>query len=85
MLSAVVFFFSALPLVSLAWAPGDPIVPQCSFGGGSGPYCQACDLLQLANNIIAFTIYLSAFIATIMFAYAGFLYVTAPSVLKSGV
>lgn len=64
-----------------AWYPGSKcgIVPQCAFGGGTGPYCQACDVVKLVNNLIAFAVYFSAFIATIMFAYAGFLYVTAAS------
>lgn len=58
------------------------IAPSVVFGAGlvpecNGPYCQACDLVQLINNVISFAVYLSVFVATIMFVYAGFLYVTA--------
>ena len=73
------FAILVVPFISLAWAPGQPIVPQCFYGGGSGPFCQACDLVTLLNNLLAFAVYFSAFIATVMFAYAGFLYVTAAS------
>jgi len=81
LITALTFLvFSAIPLVSFAWVPGEPLVPSC-YGnrelGGDGPYCQFYDLLQLVNNLIAFMVYLAAAVATIMFAYAGFLYVTA--------
>lgn len=60
-----------------AWFPGQPLVPQCFETGDGGPYCQACDLVHLVNHLLAFAIYLSASVATLMFVYAGFLYVTA--------
>ena len=62
-----------------AWAPGQPIVPACetTSNGAGAPYCQLHDLLNLANNIITFAVYLAVLIATIMFVYAGVLYVTA--------
>jgi ribosomal protein L33 len=58
------------------WYPGSQcgIVPECFSGG---PYCQACDLVRLVSNLLAFAIYFATFVATIMFTYAGFLYVTA--------
>lgn len=77
-ISVATFIFMALPMTIFAWAPGQPIVPQC-YGSPNGPYCQACDFMNLINNLLAFAVYFSAFVATIMFAYAGFLYVTAAS------
>ncbi len=50
------------------------IVPQCEFGGVG---CRACDLAKLANNLIKFSVAFSVIVATIMFAYAGILYLTA--------
>lgn len=87
LLGFMVAFFALAPLLvpveawaapcSGVWRPGCDIVPECDFSGGQGPYCQACDLIKLVNNLIAFGIYLSVMVATVMFAYAGFLYVTA--------
>lgn len=56
------------------------IVPQC--GGDDdryGPYCQACHLMQLVQNLVNFAIFAAIAVATLMFVYAGFLYVTAAS------
>ncbi len=52
-----------------------PLVPPCTEGGDG--ICQACNLVQLADNILKFMVVLSAMAVAIMFAYAGFLYVTA--------
>ncbi len=61
------------PAVALA---GDPfigqIVPECP-----NSICRACDLVTLADNLLRFFVALSVFVASLMFAYAGFLYVTA--------
>lgn len=38
--------------------------------------CQACHLVQLAQNIVNFFIYFSIAVATLMFAWAGILYVS---------
>ncbi len=37
----------------------------------------ACDLVSLFDNVLRFAIYLAIMVATLMFTYAGFLYVTA--------
>lgn len=76
LLAASAFTLTHAP-EALAWLPGDRIVPECSFGDGQGPYCQGCDFIKLINNIVGFSVFLSSVIATLMFAYAGFLYVTA--------
>lgn len=65
----------ALPFIAFAWVPGDPIVPASLLK--NAPYLQGCDLITLANNLIAFGVYFSVLVATVMFVYAGILYVTA--------
>jgi hypothetical protein len=58
-----------------------PIVPTCEIaeGGGFVGACQLCDLVKLARNIINFSIAFSVIVATLLFAYAGFMYFTAAS------
>ena len=77
-------FFIFIPLAASAQVP--PLVPECGVYGenGFGPYCQACDLLKLANRLIDFGVYLAIIIATLMFTYAGVLYVTAASQSGAG-
>ncbi|MES2135201.1 MAG: hypothetical protein V4449_03115 [Patescibacteria group bacterium] len=53
---------------------GGGLVPECE-----GPFCRACDLLELANNVINFGVAFSVIVATLMFAYAGIMYVSAAS------
>lgn len=43
----------------------------------AGPDCQACHVVQLAQNLIEFAIYFAIFLGIAMFAYAGFLMVTS--------
>ena len=61
--------------------PGHGIVPSQSLcanpGQPGGPYLQGADLVHLVQHAIQLAILLSALVATIMFVYAGFLYVTA--------
>lgn len=73
-----------IPVVSFAWIPGQPLVPQevIDFVQSENPQpskVQACHLVDLVKNLLDFGVFLSAFIATIMFVYAGILYVTAAS------
>ena len=70
----IVFMLLILPSISFAvYKLGDPLVP-CTDG-------KACDfnqLMTLVNNVITFILeYMAIPIAAIMFAYAGFLLVTA--------
>ncbi|TAJ12930.1 hypothetical protein EPO56_03885, partial [Patescibacteria group bacterium] len=51
---------------------GTGLVSQCE-----GALCRACDLVELSNNVITFAIGFAVIVATLMFAYAGILYVTA--------
>jgi hypothetical protein len=71
---ALAIFVFVVPFVVLAQsAAGTPLVPQSS--AGNSWYLNLCDLRTLANNIITFAVYLSVFVATLMFAYGGILYV----------
>lgn len=54
-----------------------PIVPECLEFTGTIRVCQLCNLVQLADNLLKLFVSLSVVAATLMFAYAGFLYVTA--------
>lgn len=75
---AVVFLplvaFAAQTPAELLSGSGGGLVPQCE-----GAFCRACDLIELSSNVINFAIAFSVIIATLMFAYAGILYVTAAS------
>lgn len=87
-LLAGAFLFLSL---ALAFAPAsafaeDPIlsgalVPTCDQASnaevGFDGACQLCDLVKLADNLIRFAVAFSVIVATLMFAYAGFLYFTA--------
>ena len=85
-------FFAAfvlLPLTAFAQAQTDPsqllsgdgggLVPGTATSQAGGAYYKACDLVTLANNVINFGVAFSVVVATLMFVYAGILYVTAAS------
>jgi hypothetical protein len=68
-------FLAIIPV--LTFAAGNPdgtlapkLVPDCA------PHCSWVHLVQLANNLLNFLIYISIIVAAIMFAYAGFLYMS---------
>jgi len=81
-LAGLIFF---IPLVASAvWTPGQPLVPTevLQFVDGKNPSPQSvtmCNLFQLGDNLLTFSVYLATLAASIMFAYAGILYVTAAS------
>ncbi|MFA5876870.1 MAG: pilin [Candidatus Paceibacterota bacterium] len=73
-----------VPFFSFAAVQQDPSALLSGSGGGlvpqcEGAFCRACDLIELSSNVINFAIAFSVIIATLMFAYAGILYVTAAS------
>jgi hypothetical protein len=87
-----IFLAAALFLLpGSASADEDPIlngalVPTCDAADQAGAFgegniftgaCQLCDLVKLADNLIRFAVAFSVIVATLMFAYAGFLYFTA--------
>ena len=69
-----IFFFAVvfMPLFAFAtvWTPGQPIVP-CATA------CDYNDFIQLIQNVITFLLYMAAPIAAGMFAWAGWLYMSA--------
>jgi Type IV secretion system pilin len=69
------------PLYALAAGTSffGPIVPPCTEYGGAVPICQACNAIQLVDNLLRFFISLAVMIAALMFSYAGYLYVSASS------
>jgi hypothetical protein len=69
-LSVVIYF-------GILFIPSHLSVVHAAIVQCSGATCQACDLVQLGNDIIEFVIKMSVIIATILLAYAGFLIVTA--------
>jgi len=74
----IFFFVLALILTPIAVTQAgvfDTIVP-CGREGASDP-CGWNDIVQLGQNILGFLIAFSVVIATLMFTYAGFLYLTA--------
>ena len=65
---ALLLTFFLIPMTAGAQAGG--LVP-CS-----GPDCQICHVLQLANNVMEFVVLFSIVLAAAGITYAGFLYVT---------
>ena len=70
-------------VVLAAWRPGMPIVPECSdmissngsVTYGNGP-CGFNDLIILINNLLDVFIWLTVPIATILFAWIGWIFIT---------
>ena len=60
---------------SVTLAAGLTTVVPCG-GTGQAP-CKVCDLAQLAQNILNDAIYMAVFLSAILFAWAGFKYLTA--------
>ena len=78
--SIVLFLTSlmAIPLIGLAQAPASTIIPcGLSSDPAAATDCDFDDLIILAQNVINFLIFrIAAPLGAIMFAYAGFLYIT---------
>ena len=74
---AAALFFALPALTSphaLAAVPGTPLVP---CGGENQKPCGYCDFIALGNNLLQFFVYAAGAIATLLFVYAGILYVTS--------
>jgi hypothetical protein len=74
----VLFFLVLAPTVTNA--AGLTTVVTCG-NTGQAP-CTVCDLAKLAQNILNDIIYLAVFLSAVLFAWAGFLYLT--NVANSG-
>ncbi len=72
---SVAIVLTAAPLIALAALP-DSIVPQSGPGSCSGASCTLCDLTTLAQNVLNTGIYITVFLAAVLFAWAGGLYLT---------
>src|SRR3989344_1644850 len=72
----VILFVIILLVAPTAFAAG--VIPN-SLVPCDGPNCDACALTSLGQNVINIFVYLAGAFATIMFAYAGILYVTSAS------
>ena len=66
------FAIVASPLVLQAAGMPDRIVPASC----DGPNCSICDLATLAQNLINAGIFIAVFLSAILFAYAGWLYLS---------
>ena len=73
---SILFFSLALPHVAAAWTPGQPLV-TCGTQATDGVECGFAHLVTLVANIIDLGIYIVVMGSAILFAYAGFLYMTA--------
>lgn len=74
---SLILFLVFIPSISFAVG----IVPTCNtIVGANGNFTDPCgfnQLVILANNIIRFLIIIGASLASIAFAYAGWLYITS--------
>jgi hypothetical protein len=72
--SVPVFALILLPFISEAQIFG-ALSPTCA--GNFGENCEFCNLVSLAQRIINFSVYMGIVVGTLMFTYAGVLYVTS--------
>ncbi|GEM_PF-439076 len=63
---------------TLETAPNIPSIVSCSgvISSGTLPACNWCTFVQMIGNIIQYSIYLAVILSSLMFAYAGFLFMT---------
>ena len=80
---AVVGLTVAIMLPSFAFAAWtDPIVncsgalPGKTVDGKPQAACTVCDIAKTAQNLLNTAIYIAVFMSSILFAYAGFIYIT---------
>ena len=73
LLGVVLFVIIVAPFTVSAWAPGQPFIP-C---GRTGPDCDFNGFIQLLRNAIDAMFIFSIPIVALVFAYAGYLYLTA--------
>jgi len=72
---AILFGLPAL-VAAQAGIPTRLVPCNGAVAGNSLPACTVCHIAELAQNIINLGIFLFVFFAAIMFAYAGFMYLT---------
>ena len=64
------------PFVASAQLPSQ-IVPCDGTSAGGGTECTVCHIAELAQNVLNTGIYIAVFLSAILFAWAGWKYVTA--------
>lgn len=82
----IFFFVLAILFVPVSGIEAAPFVGQIVPDCGPDEICGYCHIVPLVQNIIKFVIYLAVVVATLMFVYAGFMYLTAggsPDKIKS--
>lgn len=75
MILLVLAIVALFPILVLAQGI-PPIVPE-NCRGSAATTCGICDIAQLVQNTLNAGIYISIFLAAILFAYAGWQYMTA--------
>ena len=73
----VTFILLVSPFVALAAPLTERIVPCDGTSLNGGTECTFCSFAQLAQNVINTGIYIAVFLSAILFAYAGWNYITA--------
>lgn len=69
---SLVYLLVFLPAVVMAQNGGVGNLVPCE-----GPDCQVDDFMELVFNVINFVIFIGVIFSSLVFAYAGFLYITA--------
>lgn len=63
------------PVLTFAQIP--TIVPENCRGADAAKLCGVCDIAKTAQNILNAGIYIAIFLSAVLFAYAGWKYMTA--------
>lgn len=67
----------ALPGIARAWSPGQPLVPPCARTENPTPGgCHFDDIIILIDNLLDAFIWVTIPVATILFAYIGWILIT---------
>ncbi|HEY4526511.1 MAG TPA: hypothetical protein VJK53_01550 [Candidatus Paceibacterota bacterium] len=73
-LFAVIFFVAPTFALAAAGLPGQIVPERCNGVGG----CQSvCDIATVAQNVLNTGIYIAVFLSAVLFAWAGWLYLTS--------
>ncbi len=73
-LFAVIFFIAPSLALAAGGLPGQIVPERCNDVGG----CQSvCDIATIAQNILNTGIYIAVFLSAVLFAWAGWLYLTS--------
>ncbi len=72
---ALLLLFSVVPSVSLAWSPGQPLIPNACFTNPGG--CGWNEIVFLGQNFLHIALYLASIAVVVSITYAGWLYITS--------